>query len=448
MVDEDTALLSRCDDAASPAAEVCCHPRSRKQRDLQGALNRCYRPPGLTPPVPRNSPVLLEYLKEKVHGGEDDAAAAAATQRTGIAALPAAARRAVYVVYAMAFLSMALMTTVTPTLLLYLRHAGLAGRYDLQFYVTVSVIGTSVPVVMHALLSRLADMYGAPRSLSLACLAVALGLLGMAAFDDSRHLFAASYLSYSVAQSLRPVRTIILSDLSTDESRTEVMSLHALMTPLGAMVGPLIWLAVQNYKGDWLLLGTLRVNMYTIDYFIAASLALCMGAVAAFLLPADTSSGVGDQSSSTSSGDVIDQAIAPQAVLYDERGEEVIHVHLQNVSCLRPITYNSLAPPPLCMPRRTYNSGLFITVGGEVQPSLELTRVCRSSLRISCFCLPLLGLTCLIHARGKILRFIPLCIAAGFSCSSAPSCSAATQAWVREQRDRGPSALVAQPHDS
>lgn len=348
--DEECAPLLPTGDSVLEAegnAEVCCHPRSLKQRALQGALNRCYRPPGLTPAVPRNSTVLLEYLKEKVHGDEDsvpvatavaaaDAAPAAAERRSGIAALPAESQRAVYVVYAMAFLSMALMTTVTPTLLLYMRHVGFAARGDLQFYVAVSVIGTSVPVVMHVLLSKLADIYGAPRSLSFACLAVALGLLGMAVFDDSRHLFAAAYLSFSVAQSLRPVRTIILSDISTDESRTEIMSLHALMTPLGAMVGPLVWLAVQKYQDDWLLLGTLRVNKYTLDYFVAGFFALCIGAVAALLLPADTSSrAVGHESPlSTGDGGGTSGGVAPQKVMYDAKGEEIIHVHLQDVSCL------------------------------------------------------------------------------------------------------------------
>jgi hypothetical protein len=332
---ESAPLLPDAHGEATPL-EKCCRPRSREQRAVQSALNRACRPPSLIPTVPRNSPVLLEFLKEKLataggaapEGGEEEKGAGKAT---GIAALPAESRRAVHVVFALAFLSMAVMTTVTPTLLLYLQHVGFAGRGDLQFYVSISVIGTSVPVAMHVLLAKLADVYGAPRSLGVACVAVALGLLGMAVFDESRLLFATAYLAYSVSQSLRPVRTIVLSDVSSDEARTEVMSLHALMTPLGALFGPAMWLLVQRYKGDWALLGTLRVNRYTIDYAVAGSLCMCMAAVAFCLLPNDTNRGTSDPatSSSSSSGAL---AVAAHEPLYDSTGEEIVHVHLRDVS--------------------------------------------------------------------------------------------------------------------
>lgn len=300
--------------------EVCCHPRDARQRALQSALSNCARTPGFTSPVPRNSPVLLEYLKRCL--GERVSA-------SGIVSLPLRTRRVVYAIYAVAVLSMAIMTAVSPTLLLYLRHLGLAGRDNLQFYVTLTVIGMSVPVFTHVLLAQAADYFGAPRALAGAACCVAAGLVGMGTVGGERLPFAIAYLVFSVAQSIRPVRTIVLADVSTDETRTEVMSYHALCTPIGALFGPLAWLGFAGYEGDWMFLTWVPINRFSLDYYFAAVFALCIAGVAMILLPRQ-SKGWGESQGPDDDGGAEKKSATQAEPEYDEQGE-VMHLTLSDV---------------------------------------------------------------------------------------------------------------------
>lgn len=76
------------------------------------------------------------------------------------------------------------------------------------------------------------------------------------------------------------------------------------MTPVGALMGPLLWLACEQYRSDIPLFGRLRFNMYTLNYFVAASISVIMALVSAFALPAtcNTADGNDDSSSSTNTG--------------------------------------------------------------------------------------------------------------------------------------------------
>lgn len=297
-----------------------CHLRDARQRALQSAFSNCARTPGFTPPVPRNSPVLLEFFKRCL----GDRATA-----SGIASLPPRTRRVVYAIYAVAVLTMAIMTAVTPTLLLNLRHLGLAGRDNLQFYVTLTVIGMSVPVFTHVLLAQAADYFGAPLALAGAACCVAAGLFGMGNVGGQRLPFAIAYLVFSIAQSIRPVRTIVLADVSTDETRTEVMSYHALCTPIGALFGPLAWLGFAGYEGDWMFLGWVRVNRFSLDYYFAAVLSLCIAGVTMFLLPRQTK-GWGRSQEPDDDGGADEKSELQAEPEYDEQGE-VMHLTLSDV---------------------------------------------------------------------------------------------------------------------
>ncbi len=102
--------------------------------------------PGFQPNVPRNSPVLLTFLKKRLEqttaspaGDLSEEAPLQESPARGLAALPRDAKQSVVVVYVLAFLNMAMMTTITPMLLLYLQHNGLVSEGSTQFYVTVSV---------------------------------------------------------------------------------------------------------------------------------------------------------------------------------------------------------------------------------------------------------------------------------------------------------------------
>lgn len=307
--------------------DPCCHPLDPHERAIQSAVHNSGRVAGLVPAVPRNSPVLVEFLKRKVSAADEDHLPDdTKPKQHEVSSLPPHVRRTVAVVYVLAFLTMAVMTSMAPTLLLYLKKIGFSSsKHDITFYVQLSVIQTAVPVVCHVALAQLADIIGASRALAAVCGLVFLGLAGLTLFTESRFLFAGAFILYSMAQSLRPVRTIVLSDVTEayPHARTSVMSYHALMTPLGALVGPLLWLACEMYKGDWQLLGPLRVNAFTLDYFAAMLFVLVMINIAAFLLPVNTRE---DPASSGSSGGGSSARHASGAI----PSEEVIQVHMSD----------------------------------------------------------------------------------------------------------------------
>lgn len=57
-------------------------------------------------------------------------------------------------------------------------------------------------------------------------------------------------MMYSVSYALRVVRVGVICSVVPERERTNVLAKHALMTPLGAVFGPLVWIAAEMYRGS------------------------------------------------------------------------------------------------------------------------------------------------------------------------------------------------------
>jgi MFS family permease len=178
--------------------------------------------------------------------------------------------RIVQTIYVLAFLTMALMTTVTPTVLLFLNDVGFTSSADVHFYIVVSVIGSIVPVLSNVGLAHLSDLVGPGHALSLSCVLVGAGLLCMAVVRSSKLMFALAYTAYSLGQSLRIIRTLVIAHVVPESKRTHSMSMHALSTPLGALVGPVIWLVIERFAGR---------HAFSVAYVSAAFIAFLMAPI-------------------------------------------------------------------------------------------------------------------------------------------------------------------------
>lgn len=305
---EASPLLPRNEHENSNDAP-CCWPRDARRRAVQENLYNTCRVPCLYAPVPRNSPVVMDYCqrildkKKRREADEHDAQnffdgrtklqdhdgtnllSSAQDIEKGRGLWQQSVGKDVLTIYVLAFCTMAMMTMISPTLLLYLQHMSMSSSSDIHFYVVVSVIGSSAPVFCHTLVSHLADWVGAGTAMAFSNAVVGLGLLCMVVSQSSKVFFAIAYTMYSLAQSMRTIRTLILSHIVPSEQRTELMSYHALMTPLGALLGPVIWLVIERYSGDWQVRALFHVDRFTVNFAVAALIAFFMAAVAGLRLP-------------------------------------------------------------------------------------------------------------------------------------------------------------------
>jgi hypothetical protein len=265
------------DELADNLYRMCCLPSMRTPVSRDSASVAEYAGRG----SPKAGPVAHSAGAGGVpRAAGTEVAADVKRLKSASAGLSSEVRGIVRTVYALAFLTMATMTAIVPSVLLYLRHARLISVDSVQFYITCIAISSSTPVVFNTGLGFLAGHVGPARALALSSLIVALGLLGMAAFSASKLLFGFAFGLYSMVQCLETIRILIIAEYVPHEFRTEVMSLHALMTPLGALIGPLVWLLVERYPADHVLVGSLRANKYTLDYLLATCVLSIIASIA------------------------------------------------------------------------------------------------------------------------------------------------------------------------
>jgi MFS family permease len=337
-------------------AQACTKCARRRNVDaLADNLYRMCHMPSVLTPVSRNSAAVAEYAGRglpKAGAVADGMGAGAGASAGGVARAAGAAvtddvkrlkaaggrlspevRGIVRTVYALAFCTMAIMTSISPTVLLYMRHARLISVDSVQFYVTCNVIASSAPVVFNAGLGFLASLVGPARALAVSSLAVALGLLGMAAFSGSKLLFGVSFGLYSMLQSLRTIRTLIIAEYVPQEFRTEVMSIHALMTPLGALIGPLVWLLIERYPAEHVLIGSLRANKYSLDYGVATCILLIIASIAIVRLGGLPGQQHAHNHSSDSSGEISEleplNGSENGSTVLTAQHESIDHIHVR-----------------------------------------------------------------------------------------------------------------------
>lgn len=202
-----------------------------------------------------HSPSLLLRLRQAIdHGVHNVVSAARCTLHRKAPRIPAqhdpvASRHAtVRAVFVMAVFTMLVMTAVSPTLLLYMNNAGFTTPTNIAPYVVTSTLSTAVPVVSNLAITALASSIGPGRALAIGALVAAFGI---ALFLLARHsliLFMIGYGLYASCNSFRVVRVSLLSKVVPPKDRTTVLATHALMTPLGALAGPLLWISAQTYR--------------------------------------------------------------------------------------------------------------------------------------------------------------------------------------------------------
>jgi len=292
--------------------EVSCFPRNERQRLVQQNLYRTCHVPGLHAAMPRSSPVLVDLfkrqirrkLKENEEQDEMKGVDLEMEMNSNVEQDPEV-KTLVHVTYLLAFCTMVMMNSIAPTLLLYLHHVGFTGDDDIGFYVTCSVIATAVPVFSHTAVGSLASIVGPRDAMAVTSVVVGLALVGMS-IPLSRPFFALMYGIYSLSQSIRTIRTFLLSIAVPAADRTRVMSIHMLMTPLGAIVGPFIWLLADSYPYQVPILGRWKLDSYTINFGTAALVSFGSAIIARTALPENVSrlAAENEQKSSSQRSDI------------------------------------------------------------------------------------------------------------------------------------------------
>uniref|UniRef100_A0A7S0G3Y8 Major facilitator superfamily (MFS) profile domain-containing protein n=1 Tax=Rhodosorus marinus TaxID=101924 RepID=A0A7S0G3Y8_9RHOD len=187
----------------------------------------------------------------------------------------------VWAVYALAFFVMMTMTTVSPTLLLYTNYRGWTTETNLTFFASLSLANVVVPVIGNIVVGNWLAATSV-RTAMMGMLSITiLGLLLMIT-AESKYLFLAGYTLLSLNTSNRIARLTFLSEIVPAKQKTFVMANHALATPLGAMLGPICWLALVNYQGEagpWTFIPgvmSFRLNRFTLVFLLTLLVSLGM----------------------------------------------------------------------------------------------------------------------------------------------------------------------------
>lgn len=193
--------------------------------------------------------------------------------------------RVVRGVFFVAVLTMMAQTSVSPSLLLFMNDAGYTTPSHITPYVIAAALSTAVPVLSNIALTELASRIGPGRALAIGGAISAFGLLLVVLTRGSLHLFLLGYALYASSNSFRVVRLSLLSKVVAPAKRTTALATHALMTPLGALLGPLIWIAAQMYRSKIHLLGGLLVfDRFSINYVFGAAYFTAISIIAAVRL--------------------------------------------------------------------------------------------------------------------------------------------------------------------
>lgn len=178
---------------------------------------------------------------------------------------------------------MLVMTSISPTLLLYMNHAGFTDQKHIAPYVTASAFSSAVPIFTNVLFGRIASASGPGNALVVAALFPALGLLIVVLSRNSLILFYIGYAMYASCNSLRTIRVSILTKVVPEHERTTVLATHALMTPIGALIGPLLWILISQYRSSFNIT-FLTFDRFSITYLIAVGTLLAIAAISVVLL--------------------------------------------------------------------------------------------------------------------------------------------------------------------
>lgn len=325
-------------DAESEKKFLRDHPKCRRRRRVKTHLTHATLPAGHGHPVHHHlqSPSLLLRMEQAIEQGFW-------TVTCNIHAFFKAKRLEaseqdssypiVVTVFVIAVLTMLTMTAIGPTVLLYMNHAGFTHATDISSYVIASSLSSAVPIASNIILGTIGSRFGPGRALSVGALTAALGLVIVLVSRSSLFLFFVGYGLYSVANSLRVIRISILSKVVPENERTTVLATHALMTPIGALMGPLVWIGFQTYRGEAPLLGgLLTFNRFSLDYSVACFALLAIAVIAALrltsIVPANAGNGNGSngESAGTNGASGDDSEGQEVTIHYADGTEDVVNL--------------------------------------------------------------------------------------------------------------------------
>lgn len=299
IVEEDTPLLAgahvrspaACDallrklDSVESYDEVHDEPPSPHVHRVKSALQAMSGAPGLGHPLTAHaqSPALVLRMRHALDNGVHVVLSgmhAHLRPPTAASSGVRARRRVVRAVFVVAVLTMLAMTSLSPTLLLFMNQSGFTSAADISPYVKAAALATAIPIVSNIVLTALAGRLGPGRALSVGALVAAAGLVLMMVVRRSLLMFYLGYALYACCNSFRVIRVSLLSKVVPPAERTTVLAAHALMTPIGALLGPSLWLVAQMYRERVVVLGFV-IDRFSITY---ASTVLAFGGIIAVSL--------------------------------------------------------------------------------------------------------------------------------------------------------------------
>lgn len=302
------------------------HPRCPKRYAVKKILTSCTSPSGHGHPIHHQlqSPALVLRINQAFEHGFTKVLAAVGSFfksfKTTVDPTTQTTYFIVVVVFAVAVLTMLTMTSVSPSLLLYMNNVGYTSSTNISPYVTTSALQSAVPIASNILLGKVASSIGPGRALAVGSFMAAFGLLIITLARSNLFLFFVGYSMYAVSNSLRIIRVSILSKVIPPQERTTVLATHALMTPVGALMGPLLWILFSKYRGR-LPLGSFVIDRFSMAYLTAGLSMLGITVVSiAMLTRMVTPSGTGD------GGDSDEQL--GNVTIQDDDGREIV-VNLQ-----------------------------------------------------------------------------------------------------------------------
>lgn len=283
-------LFDRIDSEHCPD-DVHDHPECPKKFAVKQKLRSAVSPSGFGHPVlaqpELQSPALLLRCKQSIEHGFSDVSSASHSLYQTVSKSEHPYAQSIYpvvlTVFGIAILTMVTMTAISPSLLLYMNYVGYTSPVVITPFVISSALQNAVPVFSTVMLGRLASMMGPGTALAVGSLVSAVGILIFAVARDNLWMFFFGYGLYAASNSLRVIRVAILSKVVPLKQRTTVLATHALMTPLGALVGPMLWIFFSTYRGtlSW---GVFQIDRFSMAYGTAAFSLLLITLVSVTLL--------------------------------------------------------------------------------------------------------------------------------------------------------------------
>lgn len=174
----------------------------------------------------------------------------------------------VIVILFMAICTMHVISCVDWTLLLFLNQGTSLGETH-NLYFNATAFALLVPVCANPILGNLSARFGSGTTLCFSYLVAALGIFMMALFRQNTIIFYVAYEVYALCTTLRIVRLSIIAQIVPSHTRTTVMAVHQLMAPIGAMLGPMLWVLIQKWRGHVTVAGWMIIDRFFLNYFLS-----------------------------------------------------------------------------------------------------------------------------------------------------------------------------------